>query len=353
MSHPLLQRAQLEGTPLIDGDQVTFVWAGEKPAKLLSELNNWGSTAEHMTLKQVAPGIWSHQLTLPSDAYVEYLYQLDGERTLDPLNSRTVLSGIQETFNYVQMPDHILSPFAVPRRAVKHGRITRHMLYENLQLVGGKRRVYLYQPPVDQPVPLVVVFDGQDYFRRAKLNVIVDNLIAEQRIQPLALAMVENGRKARFLEYMCNEGTSELMAVDVVALARQHLNLIDIQAHPGVYGIMGASMGGMMSLFTAVRFPHVFGRVISQSGAFEMMRKETVLFDLIRCGPPPDVRVWMDVGLYEWLHPANMRMHNLLRAQGWQVDYREYSGGHNYTCWRDDVALGLQSMFSAESHRAV
>jgi hypothetical protein len=37
----LLERAQAEGTPLVDGEQVTFVWAGERPPILIGDFNGW------------------------------------------------------------------------------------------------------------------------------------------------------------------------------------------------------------------------------------------------------------------------------------------------------------------------
>ena len=47
-------------------------------------------------------------------------------------------------------------------------------------LPAPMRTVYLYHPPVETPVPLLFVYDGYDYLHRARLNVIVDNLIARK-----------------------------------------------------------------------------------------------------------------------------------------------------------------------------
>ncbi len=38
-------------------------------------------------------------------------------------------------------------------------------------------------------------------------------------------------------------------------------------------------------------------------------------------------------------------MHALLQERKYYVTYREYSGGHNYTAWRDDVWRGLEKLF--------
>lgn len=56
----------------------------------------------------------------------------------------------------------------------------------------------------------------------------------------------------------------------------------------------------------------------------------------------------MDVGIYEELADCNRRMRDLLKQRGYRFGYREYSGGHNYPAWRDDVSRGLEFLFPPE-----
>ena len=46
------------------------------------------------------------------------------------------------------------------------------------------------------------------------------------------------------------------------------------------------------------------------------------------------------------LADGNRRMLPLLRKAGHRAEYREYSGGHNYPAWRDDVWRGLEWLFA-------
>jgi enterochelin esterase-like enzyme len=39
-------------------------------------------------------------------------------------------------------------------------------------------------------------------------------------------------------------------------------------------------------------------------------------------------------------------MREELDARGYAPIYREYSGGHNFTSWRNDVVLALEAMFT-------
>lgn len=60
----------------------------------------------------------------------------------------------------------------------------------------------------------------------------------------------------------------------------------------------------------------------------------------------------MDVGAFEPLLEPNRRMHRRLALRGYQVRYREYSGGHNYTSWRNDLGQGLEWLFPASDRPA-
>ncbi len=347
----LLERVEREGTPLIDGETVTFVWRGPHAPHLIGDFNNWGwGHGSPLDLAQIAPEVWVHTETLPRDAYIEYTYVLDSQRLRDPLNPRVITNGVGGWNQFFRMHDSAPTPLVTAKRGVLRGRITRHSVQGDHLVGGGERTVYLYQPPTTEPAPLLVVFDGQDYLRRAHLTTMVDNLIAQGRIRPLALALVNHGGQARFVEYMCNESTIFFLLRHVVPLARAQLNLLDIKAFPGSYGVLGASMGGLMALYTGVRAPEVFGRVLSQSGAFGNPEPNhaAVLFGLLRQEDIKPLNIWLDVGQLEWLVTANQQMHELLQAKGYTVTYREYPGEHNYTSWRDDVWRGLELLFAPE-----
>ena len=157
--------------------------------------------------------------------------------------------------------------------------------------------------------------------------------------------MVANRNKARGLEYACNDATLGFLVTSLLPFAQEKLNLIDVRAHPGAYGVMGASMGGLISLYAAMRLPEIFGYVLSQSGAFD---EYSVINDLIRFSDPLPLKIWMDVGVFDFLYDENIRMHDLLQSKGYDVTFTEYTGGHNYPSWRNDLWRGLEALFGIE-----
>ena len=122
--------------------------------------------------------------------------------------------------------------------------------------------------------------------------------------------------------------------------------LVDIKANPGAYGILGASMGGLQALYTGLPAPHIFGHVLSQSGAFSLMGQESVVWDLVRHAPVRPLSIWMEAGRFEWLLDCNRQMNELLVEKGHDVTYREYNAGQNFPAWRGDIGTGLESLFS-------
>lgn len=347
MTHPLLVAARAGGAPVIREGSATFLWQGEQPPYLVGDFNSW-DPGYAAPWSPVEDDLWSFTVELPDDAYIEYAFLIepkDEARILDPLNERAVPNGMGQVNNCFSMPGFSETPLLERARGVPQGKLSRHRIENGWLLANGKRWVHLYRPPVDRPTPLLVVLDAQDYLTRGRITQIVDNLIAQRRIEPVSMALVDNGGQARGVEYSCNEATLGFIMSDALSLARERLNLVDPAEHPGAYGIAGASMGGLMALYTGLRAPEVFGRVLSQSGAFELGETETVVTALARHLPAQPLQVWMDAGRYEWLLEPNRRMRDLLDARGYDLTYREHNGGHNYTCWRNEVWRGLETLF--------
>lgn len=347
MAGSILNLLKTEPAPIITNNQATFVWRGRTAPVLVGDFTGWDD-GNPVSLVKSEPGVWTYQLTLPTDAYIEYGFLKGKEILNDPLNPRRTPNGVGGHNNYFHMPDYKPTDLAQKNHHIPHGMITRHVIPTDYFVFGNYRTIYLYQPPVTERVPLVVVWDGQEYLHRVRLNNIVDNLISQGRIQPIALAFVSNGgQKSRMIEYASNDATLTFLMTQVMPLAIKELNLIDMDDFPGEFGVIGASMGGLLALYTGVRIPHVFGKVLSQSGAFSMAGMDMVVFDLLEHGEKRPLKLWMDVGIYDLpgLLVSNQRMQTMLIQRGYSSTYREYNAGHNYPSWRDEIWRGLETVY--------
>ncbi len=332
--------------PIIEGTRVTFLWLGESAPHFISDLHGWEDNPQ--PLKELSPGRWGITFDLAEDAYLEYAFY-DPEtkkRFPDPLNKKTIYNGVGSYNQYFYMSAFAPTPYIRAPRTGLRGTVTRHKIASEFMTATKQRPLILYQPPTKEPVPLLVVYDGPDYYSRGRLAHIVDHLIAEGRIRPLALAMVQNGGPARTAEYGASEATLAFLISSVIPFAAERLNLLDYNQHPGVHGVMGASMGGIMSIYTALRLPHIFGRALSQAGAFHLWQLESIAVQMVRHMPRPSVKLWLDCGQMDFLLDSNRAMAAALREHGYDFIYRENGGAHNYTTWRNACIEGLEWLFA-------
>ena len=348
----LKKRVLEEGTPLIDGESVTFVWLGKRAPRLAADFTDW-ERGKPVSLLEVEPGVWVFRKTLPLDAYVEYAF-FEGERRLpDPHNQRVTPNGIGDTNHYFYMP--VSSPSALSQRqpGVKRGKLSRRVVDSSHLTASSKRNIVLYSPPTSEPTPLVVVWDGTDFHRRAALPTILDNLIAQKRIRPISLAMVQNGGPARMVEYGCSEITLAFLKWTVLPLAVEHLNLIDCREQPGAWGVMGASMGGLMALFTGLRLPDQFGSVLSLSGAFSSDVYVPLIFDLVTISKKKPSQIYINVGLFDFqaLITGNRRMPRSARVAALQPGISRVSRRAQLPIMARRVMAGARGALSLPTKR--
>lgn len=351
----LLATVQSGANPVCLIDSAVFLWqqSGDStPPALIGDFNAWNPRLALPFLPLTADWYYC-QLPAPADTYLEYAFVVGEQRVPDPLNAKRVLdNGMHRAeFNhYFGMPAYQPSVWLRANATDLAGRLQIEQLQGDMLVSGGTREVRFYHPPSDAPCPLLVVYDGPDYHERAALVQVVDNLITAGRIQPIALALLQNGGPARLLEYGCNDVTIGFLQEVVLPFAQQQGNLLDWRKQPGCYGVLGASMGGVMALYTGLRAPHIFGNVFAQAGAYSLPSYYAIDFDLVVYSlvenlTPPALHIWQDCGRFDFLLPTNRRMADLLRLRGYRHTYHEYSAGHNYTAWRDQLAAGLQLLF--------
>src|SRR5260221_13542280 len=107
---------------------------------------------------------------------------------------------------------------------------------------------------------------------------------------------------------------------------------------------MGASLGGVTSIWTAIKYPDVFRRVGGQSSSFwiddERVVKELGKLDFLKT----KLKFYLDTGTLEG--SANTeRVVKILRDEHYDVVYYTGEAGHNWTAWRDRLADAFIALF--------
>ncbi len=332
------------GNPVIVDDKIYFCWLGDNPPTIICDLNNWDQeNAFHF--ERLEGDLWIYPLELPAGAYIEYAFIRHKRRIHDPRNPHRTPNGMGKFNHFFTFPAADMEFFLPKELPPLQGKLTSLRIPTRQLLAGKKRTVHFYQPPVTQPVPLLVMWDGKEYLERVMLPHLVEELVEKGKIQPIALALIENGGRYRTMEYFCSEATLGFLQFAVFPAAIQQLNIIPPQEKQGSLAIGGASLGGLMALYAALRMPHWFGKVLSQSGAFAMGDHKLVVWSLLEHQETLPLTLWLDCGIYESLLETNRQMAALLERKGYPFVYKENLSGHNYPAWRRQMPDALVALF--------
>ncbi|MGY0232243.1 alpha/beta hydrolase-fold protein [Longispora urticae] len=239
----------------------------------------------------------------------------------------------------LELPEAPPQPWWERRPGVPAGVVSRH------ELAGEVVHRYLpagHRP--DRACPAVVVFDGASWLG-VDLAATVDNLVAEGRIPPLAVFLVECGRGPARWARLTRPEVLDPIVDGVVALA----------ARSGAGGpvlLAGQSLGAIAVTYLASEYPTRFAGVIAQSPALWWPGSDGGLrgVDILSryWTAPPAVPWFVEVGTHEGeLLAATREFHGVLADSGATVRYREYEGGHDMACWRGGIADGLVALAGA------
>lgn len=348
--------------PILDGDSATFFFWDGNPTDSV-HLINWVFGLESRLPMLKVPGtdaFWL-QVELPHRARVEYKLELQrrGRRAWirDPLNPNQAFDPFGSN-SVCPMPGYHEPAWIHPQAECRPGTLESFTI--DSAVWGDQRKVTVYLPNEHKPTrkyPLLVCHDGTDYLRFAGIKVVLDNLIGRQEVKPLIVAFVDGGD--RNPEYGAHPDHPAFIVDEVLPALDARYGL---RTDPEDRGIMGASFGGVASLWTAWNRPGTFGRLLLQSGSFAFtdvgshgrgpLWDPVVEFinafrkDITR--PVEGVaepRIFMSCGVFESLIHYNRTLAPGLRRAGVPVRFIEAQDGHNWICWRDRLRDALTWLF--------
>jgi enterochelin esterase-like enzyme len=350
----------------------TVFWRGDaERAAVLGGLGGWDVEDNLMECRnglwrrsyRVARGVRTTYYLFPDPPdELEWTPELYGRLALDPLNPRTWISpaddedpewGFETVCSLLESPDAPAQPWLERRPGTPAGTTELHRFRS--EILGNERRVWVSAPPdfdPGEPHGLLVAFDGWAYVNLVPTPTIRDNLLAAGRIPPLVAVLPDSlDQETRSLELPCHEPFLRFVTDELLPWARERW---EIRAGVDRTVVAGSSFGGLAAVYAAFERPDVFGAAISQSGSFgwgaEGEREHEWLTNRIEESDPRTVRFWLEIGLLEDNErpgggasglESNRRLRDVLLAKGYDVDYSEYAGGHDYVCWRGSLADAL------------
>jgi enterochelin esterase family protein len=230
------------------------------------------------------------------------------------------------------------------------------------------RRVWIYTPPgyaANAPADydLLVVFDGEEYLEDIALPAMLDRLLARGEAGPFVAVLIDNGRGAERLADLGNRAQfADFVAGDLVDWARRSRKAT---RDPHRTFVTGSSAGGLAAAYLALRHPEVFGKALSQSGAFWRGNEASNdppyewLTSQVAAQPKRDVRFLLEVGALETrgalggaapsILDANRRLRDALKAKGYVVAYAEVpDAGHGPEFWKERLSAAIAAIAKPE-----
>jgi len=204
------------------------------------------------------------------------------------------------------------------------------------KILGETRQVHVFAPffASTEPYRQAVLYlqDGGDYVRRANAIDVWENLIATNKVKPFIMVFIDP--KDRNKEYWANDKWADFVAEEVVPEIDKRYHTI---ATRDGRATLGASLGGITSIWIGLRHPDKFSRLGGQSSSF-WVDNERVVKELSKLDAEQTTfRFYLDDGALEGVDDTR-RVNVMLRGKGYPVTYVEGQTGHNWTAWRDRLA---------------
>ena len=207
------------------------------------------------------------------------------------------------------------------------------------------RQIWVYTPALisrSQSWPVLLVLDGEVWLKRHHLHLALAQLMDAGLIAPAYIVFIDSGGTEQRWQEL-GDSESDFGGY----LSGQLLNWLKahyaISPKPADRVVIGQSLGALTVLRTLVAYPQLIGSGISQSASLwqEMFFGELNALDAM-ARPLAGSRAWIEVGSQEWiLAPLQPKAVCQLREAGMQVKDMVYNGGHDYACWRINLASAL------------
>jgi enterochelin esterase-like enzyme len=307
------------------------------------------------SLERDAQGVWSLTLgPLRPDLY-SYRFSVDGISVVDPSNQA------RPATMFAAPGD---GPMPYDLRPVPHGEL--HELFYTSKSLDTVRRVFVYTPPnyekasVRYPVLYLLHGAGSDessWSESGRVNLILDNLIADGKLKPLLVVMpygyayppaspLAAGSDAMKRQ---RSGFNRDLIDDVIPLVQSTYRAYTDRDHRAIAGL---SLGGAQALGAGLSHPELFSRVAGLSPALGAVTSPEAggldLKQLVADSKKVNNQyklLWVGCGTDDTLFKSVQAFSEMLDTGGVKHTFRETDGAHTWLNWRRYLAEVAPRLF--------
>ena len=240
------------------------------------------------------------------------------------------------------------------------------------QYLDEDRTLIVFLPPgydkeTERRYPVLYLHDGQNLFdvntafggRDWRADETAYELIEEKKIEPLVIVGVYN-TEGRLEEYTptpdkkLGGGKADLYGKALVEEIKPFIDkTYRTRDCAWNTGLGGSSLGGLVTLYLGLRYPHIFGKLAILSPSV-WWNDRAIVQEVEAIEPRPRLKIWLDMGTQEsesGVADAEA-LRDALETKGWiegdDLMYTEIRGAtHSEDAWSKRVGPFLEYLFPA------
>ncbi|MFX1537813.1 MAG: alpha/beta hydrolase [Promethearchaeota archaeon] len=288
----------------------------------------------------------SFEFTVEPKTRIDYFFIINEEENwrIDSRNPQQSPFTTGQNASELTMPQFQQPLEIIHRPDIPHGTLT------TLQSPWHNPKVQVYLPPNYDPLgsyPTMYTGDGSSYITLMSAIDILDNMIADQRIEPIIAVFIDhkdadpsdpNDSLARIDWYKCNPKYLTYLDSLVTYIDENYATF------PSPYARLhlGFSISALTSAYVILERPKTFKLLASQSGSYPI--GEDVYEIMTKYANAPrslDLKTWFSVGTYEnnnnFKSPMvndTKKMVSICNAKGWPTAAIYNPECHSFGAWR-------------------
>ncbi len=299
-------------------------------------------------------GIWQVSTDSLTEGFHYYSLIIDGVAVADPAS---------ETFYGMgRMASGFEVPFAgddyYTLKHVPHGDIRIKKYYSDV--TNSFREFYMYTPPgydanVNEKYPVLYLLHGggedqRGWAMQGKTDIIIDNLIAQDKAVPMVIVMIDGNLPVRSFGEEGLKVFEKELTESIVPFVEKNYNVkTDAQSR----ALAGLSMGGLQTLYAGIKNTNMFSYLgVFSSGWIHPVQNDLAAKQYTFMQKNADKinsdlnRLWISMGGKEDIAWKNCQlMMEEFDKLNIQYTYSEYPGGHTWPVWRNNLYNFAQVLF--------
>ena len=301
-------------------------------------------------------GVWSVRTDTVSEGFHYYSLIIDGVPVADPASE--TFYGMGRMASGIEIPVDGYDYYAL--KDVPHGDIRIEKYFSTV--FNQWRQFYIYTPPgydasMSEKYPVLYILHGggedeRGWAMQGKTDLILDNLIAEQKAKPMLIVMPDGNTNTDFAGF--GERTLRMFAAE---LKRCVIPFVEkkyrVEADAKGRALAGLSMGGLQTLYVGFNNTDMFSSLgIFSSGWILPMQQDLADAQYAFIEKNLDTikknlnLVWVGIGGKEDIAYNNCQ---IMRAKFDEMninyEYDDYPGGHAWPVWRHDLSMFAPLLF--------